>query len=112
MNSPSSITFNVGAPTFGVRWLCHRFCGVTRTTAFPIWNGVSCERSMNLKTSYLVKPSSNTLNVGAPTLLTEFVHFDPFRTLAGLKPSGYKAPLFVGAGLQPGQPALGTVVAR
>jgi hypothetical protein len=70
----SSITFNVGAPTFGVRFtlssegqLCHRFYYLSHSTAFPNWNGSPARPSMALKTNYLVKPSSNTLNVGAPT---------------------------------------------
>src|SRR4029077_2594576 len=74
MNSPSSITCNVGAPTFGVRLALAKegeqrcgFCGESRTTVFPNWNGGPFDASMNLKTNYLAKPSSNTLNVGAPT---------------------------------------------
>jgi hypothetical protein len=64
----SSNTFNVGAPTFGVREQSSRFYGARHTTAFPFWNDTSANRTMNLKTNQLVKPSSNTLNVGAPTL--------------------------------------------
>ncbi|HET7108993.1 MAG TPA: hypothetical protein VFI38_19420 [Candidatus Acidoferrum sp.] len=78
MNAPSSITFNVGAPTFGERFTLSsegqqsfHFCGVSRSTEFPIWNDASSRLSMNLKTNHLVKPSSNTLNVGAPTFLPE-----------------------------------------
>jgi hypothetical protein len=63
----SSITFNVGAPTFGMRQLCRRFYDVSRATRFPKWNSAFAMPSMNLKTNYLAKPSSNTLNVGAPT---------------------------------------------
>ena len=78
----SSITFNVGAPTFGVRFtlssegrLCRRFCAVSHPNAFPFWNDASGDRSMNLITNPLYKPSSNTLNVGAPT----FPVAHPFR---------------------------------
>jgi hypothetical protein len=70
----SSITFNVGAPTFGVRFtLSHkgqlwcRFYGAGHATAFPNWNDAPVGSSMNLKANYLVKPSSNTFSVGAPT---------------------------------------------
>jgi hypothetical protein len=70
----SSITFNVGAPTFGVRFtlshegqLWRRFYGAGHVTAFPNWNDAPVASSMNLKTNYWVRPSSNTLNVGAPT---------------------------------------------
>jgi hypothetical protein len=70
----SSITFNVGAPTFGVRFTLaregeqsYRFYCVSPTTGFPKWNNTPAMPSMILKTNYLVKPSSNTLNVGAPT---------------------------------------------
>jgi hypothetical protein len=54
MNRPSSITFNVGAPT-------------SRSEIFPFWNDTPSDPSMNLTTNALHKPSSNTLNVGAPT---------------------------------------------
>jgi hypothetical protein len=67
MNLPSSITFNVGAPTFGGWRLCCRLYGVIRATQFPFWNGTSMKFLMILKTKSLHKPSSNTLNVGAPT---------------------------------------------
>jgi hypothetical protein len=67
MNSPSSITFNVGAPTFGVRQICCRFCGVSYITTFPNWNGAPGHPPITLKTNSFEKPSSNTLNVGAPT---------------------------------------------
>ena len=70
----SSITFNVGAPTFGVRFtlssegqLCHHFCDLSHSIVFPNWNDSPPRPSMTLKTNSLVKPSSNTLNVGAPT---------------------------------------------
>jgi hypothetical protein len=67
MNSHSSITFNVGAPTFGVREQSSRFYGASHITDFPFWNDPRVYPSMNLKTISLHKPSSNTLNVGAPT---------------------------------------------
>jgi hypothetical protein len=67
MNKPSSNTFNVGAPTFGVREQSSRFYGVSRSNVFPFWNGVPNDLAMILKTNCLLKPSSNTLNVGAPT---------------------------------------------
>jgi hypothetical protein len=108
----SSITFNVGALTFGVREQSSRFYGVSHAKAFPIWNATSIDHSMKLKTKSFHKPSSNTLNVGAPTFFAEFVHMDPFPTLAGLKPSGYKSPLFVGAGLQPGKPSFPAAVSQ
>jgi hypothetical protein len=63
----SSITFNVGAPTVGMRQLCCRYYGASPTTDLPKWDNTSAMSSMILKTDYLVKPSSNTLNVGAPT---------------------------------------------
>jgi hypothetical protein len=63
----SSNTLNVGAPTFGVRRLCRRFCCVSDTHAFPFWNATPIDLSMKLKTKSFHKPSSNTLNVGAPT---------------------------------------------
>jgi hypothetical protein len=72
----SSITFNVGAPTFGVRKQSFRFCGVSPTAPFPNWNRGPVAARMSLKTNYLVKPSSNTLNVGAPTF-SSVAH--PFR---------------------------------
>jgi hypothetical protein len=64
----SSNTLNVGAPTFGVREQSSRFYGVNHTTEFPKWNDAKIKSPMILKTNYLPKPSSNTLNVGAPTL--------------------------------------------
>jgi hypothetical protein len=79
----SSVTFNVGAPTFGVRWLYHRFYDPSHSTAFPNWNDSPGRPSMTLKTNYLVKPSSNTLNVGAPT-------FSPFSACRG----GFAPPSF------------------
>jgi hypothetical protein len=78
----STITFNVGAPTFGM-WLALRNEGsaqnltegeqssrhydVSRADASPFWNGASPEPSIILKANYLLKPSSKTFNVGAPT---------------------------------------------
>jgi hypothetical protein len=81
MNRPSSNTFNVGAPTFST--VAHPFRGEdfhytgtpTRTAPFPFWNDSLDLLSMILKTNHLVKPSSNTLNVGAPT----FPVAHPFR---------------------------------
>jgi hypothetical protein len=73
MNAPSSITFNVGAPTFATVARPFRgegFLGIsesTRTMLFPFWNDAPRDLSMTLKTTHLAKPSSNTLNVGAPT---------------------------------------------
>jgi hypothetical protein len=70
----SSITCNVGAPTFGVRLTLTKegeqgsqYSGVSRAFTFAFWNGASLEPSINLKTNYSIKPSSNTLDVGAPT---------------------------------------------
>jgi len=73
----SSITFNVGAPTFGVRLALtkegeqsSRFYGVSPAKAVPFWNDAKISSPMILKTISLQKPSSNTLNVGAPTFFT------------------------------------------
>ena len=107
----SSITFNVGAPTFGVQEQNSRFYGVNHTTEFPKWNDAKINSPMILKTKYLAKPSSNTLNVGAPTFFVRVLRLVDSRVLAGLKPSGYR-PLFVGAGLQPGQPSFRPAVAQ
>jgi hypothetical protein len=78
----SRITFNVGAPTFGVWFtlssegqLCCRFCDASHATHFPFWNDASIESPMPLKTKSFHKPSSNTFNVGAPT----FSVAHPFR---------------------------------
>jgi hypothetical protein len=101
----SSITFNVGAPTFGVRWLCHRSCGVSHATNFPFWNDAAIESSIPLKTKSFHKPSSNTFNVGAPTffaappiasacVVANLQIGHPERTLritAGLKTGHYNA---------------------
>jgi hypothetical protein len=108
----SSNTFNVGAPTFGVREQSSRFYDVSRIAAFPFWNHAPVDPSMTLKTNYLVKPSSNTLNVGAPTFSMGALLLDGFRTLTGLKPGGCKPPIFVGAGFQPGQPSAPPAVSR
>jgi hypothetical protein len=67
----SSVTFNVGAPTFGVPEQRSRFYGPSLATQFPFWNDALDEPSISLKTNYLVKPSSNTLNVGAPTFFRD-----------------------------------------
>jgi hypothetical protein len=93
MSAPSSIAFNVGAPTF--RAVPHPFKGEDfryadksiRKESFPIWNDASTRFSMPLKTNSLHKPSSNTLNVGGPTFFNG-------------KSSG---PAFVVADLQVGQ---------
>jgi hypothetical protein len=97
MNKPSSITFNVGAPTLGVRWLCHYFCGVSHVAHFPFWNDAKAQLRMILKTDSLPKPSSNTLNVGAPTFRPVAHPFrgEVFRSLGEVmpvegKPSGIK----------------------
>jgi hypothetical protein len=107
----SSITFNIGAPTFGVREQSSRFYGVNHTTEFPKWNDAKINSPMIQKTNHLVKPSSNTLNVGVPTFSVKVLALADSRVLAGLKPSGYK-PLYVGAGLQPGQPYFSLAVAQ
>ena len=93
----SSITFNVGAPTFGVREQSSRFCGASHAIHSPFWNDAPPRPSMNLKTNYLVKPSSNTFNVGAPTLRPAAHPFkgEVFRSVGGIvlvegKPSGPK----------------------
>jgi hypothetical protein len=73
MSIPSSITFNVGAPTF--RMVGQPFRGEefhyaskpVRKESFPFWNDASTIFTMPLKTNFLHKPSSNTLNVGGPT---------------------------------------------
>jgi hypothetical protein len=118
MNSPSSITFNVGAPTFGVWFtlssegqLCCRFSGESNITPFPNWNGAPGHPPINLKTNAFEKPSSNTLNVGAPTFFVGVLRLTDSHVLAGLKPSGYK-PLYVGAGLQPGRPSFSLAVSQ
>jgi len=108
MNKPSSITFNVGAPTFGVRLALtkegeqgSRFYGATSVKRFPNWNDSSFEFSMTLATNALHKPSSNTLNVGAPTFSVahpfrgEAFHDEgdialPQRTPSGLKGMSYR----------------------
>jgi hypothetical protein len=81
MNSPSSNTFNVGAPTFGAREQSSRFCNVILVAQFPNWNDTPGHPPMNLETNSLVKPSSNTLNVGAPT-------FSPY----GMCRGGFRPP--------------------
>jgi hypothetical protein len=77
----SSITFNVGAPTFPT--VAHPFRGEDfhyigksiRTAPFPFWNDAIPKILIALKTKSLEKPSSITLNVGAPT----FSEAHPFR---------------------------------
>jgi hypothetical protein len=63
----SGNTLNVGAPTFEVRGQSSRLCGVSLATQFPFWNDTTTKFLMPLKTNSFHKPSSHTLNVGAPT---------------------------------------------
>jgi hypothetical protein len=77
----SSITFNVGAPTFLT--VAHPFRGEEfhcvdtsiQAAPFPFWNDALPKILIALKTKSLGKPSSITLNVGAPT----FSEAHPFR---------------------------------
>jgi hypothetical protein len=90
----SSNTFNVGAPTFGVRFTLtkegersSRFYGVSPAGAVPFWNDAKIKSPMILKTISLQKPSSNTLNVGAPT-------FSPtFACWGGFTPPSSRSPV-------------------
>jgi hypothetical protein len=87
----SSDTFNVGAPTFGVREQRSRFCGVSYSTAFPFWNDGITHSSMPLKTNSFHKPSSNTFNVGAPTFFEQTCLKEPF-VVADLKAGPHIRP--------------------
>ena len=105
----SSNTFNVGAPTFGVRELCSRFHRVSLMDGPDHSNAFSENAHNSLKIKFLHKPSSNTLNVGAPTFSPPFRCRGSYRPpssprlgLTGLKTGHY---IRVEAGLQPSQPS-------
>jgi hypothetical protein len=67
----SSITFTVGALTFRVREQSSRFYRVSPAKAVPFWNHYKIKSPVILKAISLQEPSSNTLNVGAPTFFAD-----------------------------------------